>query len=345
MIISNKIALIADIHIGVNKNSPEYLALTKRWIQYFIDECIKEKIQDVFVLGDWHHYRDEISVDTLDASAEIMGFFPDNIRVHILTGNHDCFLKTSSEIHSLQMFKKWQNVFIYDKVTRLSTRCLKTITLVPWGCENEKVEHSDYVFGHFEIANFKMNNYTVCKSGTDSANLLKSGSVIYTGHFHKKQEKQYKNGKIAYLGSPFQHDFNDIGNENGYHILDLESGNCEFKINDDSYPKYEYIKASKLKDVTEGLIKGNFVKLFIDIELSESQIEKIYVKLKSFEPVNLIVDDINYKKVLDNSDLSVNIEVLNLKMAIGEYVKHLDDKIKNPEAVLKRINKYYEQKQ
>ena len=97
----NKVAVIGDIHIGVNKNSDEFFAITKDWMEHLIAELESRKIGTLFVLGDWHHYRDEISVKTLDFSALIMKMIPKSIKVHLLTGNHDCYLRDTSDIHSL----------------------------------------------------------------------------------------------------------------------------------------------------------------------------------------------------------------------------------------------------
>jgi DNA repair exonuclease SbcCD nuclease subunit len=341
--VGNKIALLGDLHIGVNKNSEEFYETSKKWIKYFIGECIKRKVNHVFILGDWHHYRDEISVMTLDVSSELMNMFPKNINVHILTGNHDCYFKDNSEIHSLQMFKGWENVTVYDKLETIKSSGGKTIGVVPWGCEDEKLEKSDYVFGHFEIKNFKMNNYTICSKGVDSSSLVKSGADVYTGHFHKYQSKQYKNGSITYVGSPFQHDFNDVDNENGFHILDTTTGECEFVKNNNDYPKFKYIKVSKLKDLNLDDVSNNYCKLQVDTEVKEAALEKLVIKLNSKNPVNLIVDDITIKKELDSIELDDNIGDINIESSINEFIEKMGE-IKHKEDTIERIKEYYSKK-
>lgn len=342
MILGEKIVLIGDIHIGVNKNSPDFYDLTREWFKYFLEEIEKRKINHVFVLGDWHHYRDEISVMTLDVSTEIMNMFPKNIQVHILTGNHDCYFKDTSEIHSLKMFDQWENVFIYDKTTILKSGD-KKIKVIPWGCDVADAENTDYVFGHFEIQNFKMNNFTICSKGDDSSELLKGGKSIYTGHFHKYQHKDYKKGSITYVGSPFQHNFNDVGNENGFHVLDFKSGGCEFVKNSSVFPTFEYVKLSNIKNLDKDSIRGNYIKLIVDIDIKESVLEQLIIKLNALQPKNLIVDDINMKKSLDIGNISDNIGELNIQESIEEFVSKMGD-IKHREETLTRINKYYEKK-
>jgi DNA repair exonuclease SbcCD nuclease subunit len=340
--IGNRIALVGDIHVGVNKNSEDFFNSTVSWFVEFISKLEQEKINHVFILGDWHHYRDEISVKALDLSSHIMNLFPKNIHVHILTGNHDCYFKDNSDIHSLQMFKGWENVTIYDKVTTLTTpQGSKTITVVPWGCEASG--KCDYVFGHFEINNFKMNNYTICNNGVDSTEMLKSQADVYTGHFHKYQKKEYKTGSITYVGSPIQHNFNDVGNKNGFHILNCETGDCEFVENSDEFSKFIQVKLSKISDFDFDLVKNNYVKLIVDKDVKESLLEKLIVKINSANVKNLIVDDITMKNVIDKSDLSDNISEVNIENSIDKFIDLMSD-IKYITETKILLKKYYEEK-
>ena len=338
---SKKVARIGDIHIGVNKNSEGYFELTKTWMKMFIDELVSRKINTVFILGDWHHYRDDILVKTLDVSSKIMNMFPKNITIHMITGNHDCYFRDNSEIHSLRSFNEWENVNIYDEVTEMKIVGDKTLTLVPWGCDINTIQPSEYVFGHFEIQNFKWNSFSVCEHGLDSSDLLKNGVNIYSGHFHKYQTKEYKKGSITYLGSPFQHNFNDVGNENGFHILDLDSGEREFVTNDDM-PVYKYIKVSKIKDdLTKENICGNFIKLFIDIDgVTEGKLDKLSAKIHQHLPRSLVIEDKTLKKDIDNREFDGIIEVIDISGSFKEYIDTLD--IKYKAETLEAVKKYYE---
>jgi DNA repair exonuclease SbcCD nuclease subunit len=338
----NKVAVIGDIHIGVNKNSDEFFEITKDWMEHLIAELESRKIGTLFVLGDWHHYRDEISVKTLDFSALIMKMIPKSIKVHLLTGNHDCYLRDTSDIHSLRSYNEWDNVFIYDTITKCTTASGKTISIVPWGCDIADVDKSDYIFGHFEIQNFKWNSFSICEHGLKSSYLLSKGMNVYSGHFHKFQHKDYKKGSIKYVGSPFQHNFNDVGNDNGFHILELDTGKCEFVINE-GFPTFHYIKIPSLKtDLTKGKVYNNFVKLIIDRELPMATIDKLAAKIWSYEPRNLVIDDRSIKKSIDTGDFSVNIATLDMFSEIRDYVDTLETDHKDQ--IKEQLKKYYENK-
>ena len=68
-----------------------------------------------------------------------------------------------------------------------------------------------------------MNSYKVCDHGLESKQLFKKSPTIVSGHFHKKSHRKYENGQILYLGSPYQQNFGDVGDERGIYILNLEN--------------------------------------------------------------------------------------------------------------------------
>lgn len=340
-IVDNKIAIIGDIHIGVNKNSNKFFELTKEWLRWFISEVEEKKIRNVFILGDWFHYRDEISLLALDEGTECLKLFPKTINVHILTGNHDCYFRDNSEVHSLGSYNEWENVFIYDTVQTIEHKNGKTISMVPWGYEYDDIPKTDIMFGHFEIKNFKLNSYTICKKGVNSSDLLKKSSLIFSGHFHKHQVKNYKAGSITYVGSPFQHNFGDIGNENGYHIMDMQTKECEFIQNPDKFPVFHYVKLSKLKETFDkDKISENFVKLIIDKDINEASMDKMVSKINMLAPLDLNIDTVTSKIEVDNSEIDANIVELNIFDSVQEYVKGLNYEYEDE--LIKEGKKYYE---
>jgi DNA repair exonuclease SbcCD nuclease subunit len=338
----NEIALIGDPHIGVNKNSEEFFEIMGDWFDYFLKDIESRGIHHVFILGDWFHYRDEIDVSALDFATRILEMFPRSVNIYMLTGNHDCYFKDNSEIHSLRSYNNWENITIYD--TNTTVQCgEKVINIVPWGGDITSLPKSDYIFGHFEITNFKWNAHSICTDGVDSSDLIKHGSAVYTGHFHQKQTKDYKTGQINYVGSPTQHNFNDVGNKNGYHILNIKSGDCEF-VENDGFPLFKYIKLSKMKEVIPADLKNNFIKLFIDIpKVTEKQLEKILAKLWSFDPRNIVVEDKNVKNLVANGNISDTIGEIDMLKCITEFVDLIDTNLK--EDINTKMKYYYEKQQ
>ena len=96
-----------------------------------------------------------------------------------------------------------------------------------------------------------MNTYKVCEEGLKVKDLLNKSSLVISGHFHTRHEKKFGKGTILYVGNPFQMDFGDTGNRNGYYILVLDTLEYDFTHNNIS-PTYKKVSLSEL--VKEGKI-------------------------------------------------------------------------------------------
>ena len=73
--------------------------------------------------------------------------------------------------------------------------------------------------------------YKVCSTGFNAKDLLSKAPLIVSGHFHLRDERKYDQGRILYLGNPYQMDFGDVGSIKGYYILDIPTSTYEFTEN------------------------------------------------------------------------------------------------------------------
>jgi DNA repair exonuclease SbcCD nuclease subunit len=186
-----------------------------------------------------------------------------------------------------------------------------------------------------------MNSYTVCENGVESNSLLDKSSNIYSGHFHKYQENKYKNGSIKYVGSPYQHNYGDVGNTNGYHILDVSTGECKFYENAIS-PKFVYAYLSKYEGLDENNIKSNFVKLFVDKDADEKTINKAICYFEKFNPKEFVVDSID-KNPFNDVEIKNNLDSIDVFDTILEYIDTLDiDNVQKKVTIIQKIKEYYE---
>ncbi len=233
-------------------------------------ELDRQNIQVLFFLGDIFHNREEIGVNTLSICEQFFNIFTNPlhpVNVVLLTGNHDSYLRDSAKINSISILKGWPNITIIDQITSIDIKN-KKLTFIPWGEDIEKCEKSDILFGHFEINTFKMNVQKVCEHGINSDVLLKKSPLIFTGHFHTKDERTYPNGKIIYTGCPFAQNWGDLGLTKGYYILNAEQMTYEFFENTIS-PKYfkinymDLFDKGKIEEIKKN-IPNNFIKLQVD---------------------------------------------------------------------------------
>lgn len=323
----SRVAIFSDIHIGVHQNSKFWHDVSLEWAKWFVEDITKQGIKDVIFCGDYFHTRDEVSVDSLHFGTKLLEIFKD-FNVIMIVGNHDCFLKDSSEVNSISPYKNWENITVVDKPLHVSYKNRK-INLIPWGTHLKDIPVADFTFGHFEISLFRMNTFALCDDGFLAEEMLEKSSVVISGHFHLKDEKTYEKGKIVYVGNPFQMDFNDAGSQKGYYIMDLETGEMIFTENTIS-PKHHNISLSYLisekviTDKVRNLFKNNLVKLKIDRRVSPDDMEFLINKFKSLNPTQLNVDYEADKSEYDLDEEKKDFSGIDVSQAIIDFIDLMD---------------------
>lgn len=324
----NKVAIFSDLHLGVHSNSSEWHKYAIEWANWFREECRDKGIKDIIFCGDWHHNRSEISVNTLQVSADILDMF-EEFNLIAITGNHDIYYKHRTDVNSLSIFKNRKNVTILEQYQTLEAFD-KKLSFCPWNTPTKVIEESDVIFGHFEIETFKMNAFKLCEEGVRVKDLLKKSSLIISGHFHTRHEKQFGAGTILYVGNPFQMDFGDAGNRKGYHILDLDTLEYEFFENNVS-PCYEKITLSELVEegditpIVKNKISNNIVKLKVDKNISQDDMDILTAVFNKLQPEQLSIDyDINFNRILDNREDIEDLSGVDVEQAIEEFIGTMD---------------------
>ena len=326
---NNKIAIFSDLHLGVHQNSDFWLGVSNKWADWYIKELKKHDIKNIIFCGDFFHYRDEISVKTLNFAIDKFNEF----EIYMITGNHDAWYKDTSEINSLSIFKGYDNIKVYDKLHTIDIGS-KCITFCPWGTKLEDIPVSDYLFGHFELENFRMNAYKICDHGDDPEVLISKAKTIYSGHFHREDTKYYNNkqNKIVYVGNPFEMDFGDGGSRKGFYILDYENDEHEW-IDNPISPQHIKIILSNLinrndKEVEyifKNILPSNIIKLIIDKNISTEHLDALTTKFLTCKPCELRIDyDVNYNKLKIESDEEYDLSGVDIKQAINDFVNMLD---------------------
>ena len=332
-----KIGIFSDIHIGVHKDSKFWHEISSNWMDWFVQKMHEENIEDIVFCGDYFHTRDEVCVDTLHFGSNLLKKLND-FNVLMIVGNHDCFLKESSEVNSLTPFSYWPNITVIDKPTYIKSFG-KNIGFIPWGIGAKDITPSDVLFGHFEINNFKMNSFSLCRDGFDSDELSEKNKLIISGHFHLRDMRQIGDSKIVYVGNPFQMDFSDENASKGVYTLDLNSLELNFHENNFS-PKHFNIQLSDLMsyntitDKVVSFFQNNLVKLKIDRRVSPDDLEYLLSVYKSLNPSNIVVDQMRdickFGLDEDREDLSQ----FSIEEAIVRYIESMDG-LENSEEIKK----------
>ena len=263
-----------------------------------------------------------IAVNTMQAACDVLTQLLD-FNLHIFPGNHDCFYKQHAAINSMSIIEGWKNITVYHTPQQINIGENCSAMICPWGTPLEEVKTSDVLFGHFEIQTFKMNTFKLCDHGLSIRKLLEKSPLVFSGHFHFRDERLFEIGKITYVGNPFQMDLNDANNTKGFYIFDGDAKTYEFFENDFS-PQIHKLKLSHLcNEDTEisqlhSTVENNIIEFIIDELIDADSIEMLKSKLKSFAPLDIkFTEDI----IAANDDIEMpSREIVDIEQAFIEFI-------------------------
>jgi DNA repair exonuclease SbcCD nuclease subunit len=189
--------------------------------------------------------------------------------------------------------------------------------------EYDEIEKCDALMGHFEIQTFKMNTYKLCEHGFTGKMLGKKSPLIFSGHFHLRDERDYGSYKINYVGNPFEMDFGDSESSKGYYIIDFDSMEYEFFENKIS-PKHKKIKLSQF-DNSKNIIGNNIVKIIVDTNIENDELEKYSTNIQQLNPISLSFDNTAaFNPILEELDDEYDLSGVDMEKAITDFVALLD---------------------
>lgn len=223
MALFDKAAICTDIHFGEHGDSEQHNRDCLDFLEWFQEQAVENQADCVIFMGDWHHNRIRLENRTAWFSRQGFEILEGiGLPVYWIVGNHETYLKESRDIHSLQHLGRYKHFHLINQITQMDE-----VVFSPWlvGDEHESLiqRQCRYVFGHFELPFFLMNQVIVKTyegkglHGDDFANC----QAVYSGHFHKRQLRINRNKiPIYYIGNCFGHNFNDANDvERGMAIL------------------------------------------------------------------------------------------------------------------------------
>lgn len=337
---NNKVLFLSDLHLGVHQNSHTWHNISITLAHWIKEQMENEKLDTIFFAGDVFHDRHEIGVNTLHTARKFFNILSD-YQIHILPGNHDAYLSNTVEVNSVEILSQ-HNIFVYSNPTTIKVLD-KLVTFCPWKSNLDALEKVDMLVGHFEIQNFKLNPTKICDHGDTTTDLFKKADYVVTGHFHYREHKQYENGYVLYLGSPYEMDFGDRDQQKGITVIDFNNLNDTKFIVNDITPKHYRIKISELtqkkyKNVSE-IIKNNIISLYVDTKLDALTLDVLTTKLTQFGPLQFRTEfDVLDTAQIDTKDVkkfSIDIET-----AFHEFIELIDTRSTKKEVLKKCLELY-----
>ena len=322
---TSKIAIFSDLHVGVHCNSAMWHDIAIKWAEWFAQDLRSKNISEIIFCGDFFHERDAVAVNTIHVACKILNILSE-FKLHVFPGNHDCFYKEKSDVHSLAIMQGRSNVHVYSEpcAIKIGNNC--DAFVCPWGTSLEQISNCDVVFGHFEIQTFKMNTFKMCDHGFSIRPLLEKTPLVFSGHFHFRDERLFEIGKIVYVGNPFQMDLNDANNDKGYYIFDGDSKQYEFVQNEHSPLIYKFklsTIAMQQMDIEElhHKVANNIITFIIDEHLQDDDVNLIKNKLLSFKPLQINFESEITTESSDDETKDHHFDGIDTEQAIIEFIE------------------------
>ena len=297
-----KVAIITDTHYGARKGSKHlHDYFEKFYDDVFFPTLEKEGITTVIHMGDAFDSRKSIDYQSLEWAKRVVFDRLKEYDVHMIVGNHDCYYKNTNNVNSPGLLlQTYKNIKTYNKIEEVVIDNLKVL-FIPWiNAENYqdsvnaiKVSDSICAMGHLELNGFRAHRGHVMEEGM-ACDVFEKFDKVFSGHYHTRSD----NGRIFYLGNPYEMFWNDVNDTRGFHIFDTDTlthtpVNNPYKL---FYNIYYEDTNHKLFNATE--YENKIVKVIVRKKSKPKDFEKFIDKLYSVGVQDL--------KIIENFDLQEN---------------------------------------
>jgi DNA repair exonuclease SbcCD nuclease subunit len=297
-----KVAIVTDTHYGCKKGSKhlhDYFELFYKNV--FFPALEENNVEAVIHMGDAFDSRKSIDYQSLEWSKRVVFDPLKNYDVHMIIGNHDTYYKNTNSVNSPELLlQTYSNIRTYSDPTEVNIGGLK-ILFIPWiNQENEaktlkliEKTTSKCAMGHLECQGFRVNRQLIMEHGLESK-LFEKFDRVYSGHYHTRSN----NGRIFYLGNPYEMYWTDVNDTRGFHIFDTKTLehtpiNNPYKL---FYNIYYEDTPYQIFDTTE--YKNKIVKVIVRKKSKPKDFEKFIDKL--------YMSGIQDLKIVENFDIQEN---------------------------------------
>ena len=281
-----KIAIITDQHFGARKNSKLFHDyFLKFYNEVFFPRLEAEGITTVVDMGDTFDSRKGIDFSALSwAKNNYYDRLRDmGVTVHTVVGNHTAYYKNTNEVNAVDLLlREYDNVKVYSKCEEVLLDKLKVL-FIPWinaentqsSIESIKVSDSKCAMGHLELNGFRAHRGHIMEEGMDGA-LFEKFERTFSGHYHTRSD----NGKIFYLGNPYEMFWNDANDKRGFTIFDTDTLKWEYVNNPNRMFYNIYYEDTNYQTFDTREYENKIVKVIVrkksDLKKFEKFIDKLY---------------------------------------------------------------------
>jgi len=223
-----RIGLITDTHYGAKKGSKylhDYFELFYKNV--FFPALEEHGVEAVIHMGDAFDSRKSIDYQSLEWSKRVVFDPLQKYDVHMIIGNHDTYFKSTNSVNSPNLLlQTYPNIRTYSSPQTAKVGNLD-IMMLPWICSENyeeslvqiKKTKAKVAMGHLELQGFRVNRNLIMEEHGLEADIFKNFTKVFSGHYHTRSD----NGRIFYLGNPYEMYWTDVNDTRGFHIFDTET--------------------------------------------------------------------------------------------------------------------------
>jgi DNA repair exonuclease SbcCD nuclease subunit len=307
-----KVAIITDTHYGARKGSKHLHDYFEKFYSDVFFPTLKEHgVKTIVHMGDAFDSRKSIDYQSLEWAKRVVFDPLSKYDVHMIIGNHDCYYKNTNEVNSPELLlQTYPNIKTYSEVTEVVLDKLKVLFILWINAENYqstvssiKASRSVCAMGHLELNGFRAHRGHVMEDGMDC------------------EFTRSDNGKIFYLGNPYEMFWNDVNDSRGFHIFDtdtleLTQINNPYKL---FYNIYYEDTPYQMFDATE--YENKIVKVIVRKKTDPKSFEKFIDKLFSVGIHDLKIVE-NFE-IQENEDFEIE-EDENTLSILNRYIEEAE---------------------
>jgi DNA repair exonuclease SbcCD nuclease subunit len=330
-----KAIVFTDIHFGLKSNSLLHNQDCERFVDWIIETGRAQGCETGMFLGDWHHHRAAINLQTLNFSLQALEKLSQNFsQFFFIPGNHDLYYRDKRDIHGAAWARHLPNIHICNDWFQEGD-----VIIAPWlvGDDHKRIQKmsSKYMFGHFELPHFKMNAMVEMPDhGEIAVDHFGGFDRVFSGHFHLRQEKK----NITYIGNAFPHNFADAGDTNRGAMI-LEWGRApEYHAWPDQ-PLYNVWDLSHVMDHADEILKPNMhVRVQLDIEISYEEanyIKETYITKYGLREMALMP---NKRSALEEDMAPGDVKFESVDQIVVDQITKIESEFYDPKLLLQIYN-------
>ena len=342
------VAIITDTHYGARKGA-QYLHdyFEKFYSEVFFPTLKERGVETVLHLGDVFDSRKSIEYQALQWTKRVVLDPLKDYKVHAVVGNHDCYFKSTNKTNSPELLlQDYENIQTHSDPTEVTVDGQK-ILMLPWICDENldktrkmmKETEARFAMGHLELSGFEAyrgHKFEDGKGLVHPSEFSKFEKVL-SGHFHTRSD----DGRIYYMGNPYEMYWNDVNDARGFVLFDTETGEMEYVNNPNTLFSIVYYEDTKHQTFNASRYKGKIVKVVVRKKSKQKDFDKFLDKLFSTGLIDLkVVENFNVQESEDFDASDVEENTLSI---LSRYVDEADfeESSLEKDAIKKLISEIY----